>query len=509
LKSLKGGSAMESEQQEQVGDEFSPEQGPVDDRPRPEQGDLLFVEDELTVTGPEPQVVRILEKFSEGLTLKDRRQLGFDSELIECMAKHVPQLEDCAKVSAPWLMDLYRITDGRPARKWIRDVRNLDPCLFADLNYLIGYRHTVAGSGRTTKPGGGEVTPDRHTVAGSGGGEVGALRYTVAGSGGYLDPDVYTVAGSPYTVRGRQVDAPSFWSQWAFQRIGLVNGEERQAARAREGVEVAIFDTSPFRNPGTQLLEWIAADLSATNFELMVEPVSTPNPPPNPFAIPLPDLRDHGLAVAGLVHAVAPESNIHLFRVLDDQARGPLFGLVVAMRQFIEKMRHRQYEHSDGVINLSLGVHGPSGRGRNSVTLLEIMLAYAHCLGLVVVAAAGNDSWGKPSPLEAQIPAAYDYVVGAQASSVGGARACFSNKGDAGAPGCGVISLAYEPPPTVGYRYWTGTSFAAPLISGLAARLLDELPGQPSPAQVRQEIENRSKPSSDSTLPKGIISLGG
>jgi subtilisin family serine protease len=126
--------------------------------------------------------------------------------------------------------------------------------------------------------------------------------------------------------------------------------------------------------------------------------------------------------------------------------------------------------------------------------------------GILVAAAAGNDSWALPiSQLKpAQLPARDELVVGVQASNIGGGRACFSNRGDIAAPGCGLLSLAIPHPPKnpFGYVYWAGTSFAAALVSGLAALLSEVTPW--NPGALTSQMHGDATPSGDITLPGGI-----
>lgn len=131
------------------------------------------------------------------------------------------------------------------------------------------------------------------------------------------------------------------------------------------------------------------------------------------------------------------------------------------------------------VINLSLAGPDPS-----PVLLAALQYAVAH--GSVVVVAAGNagtEAAQYPAAYAAQVPG----VLTVTATDDQGALADLSSWGDAtsvAAPGIEVVGPWYQG----GYAYGSGTSLAAPLVSGVAAMLAAQNPGW-SPAQVGERVQ--------------------
>jgi PKD repeat protein len=102
--------------------------------------------------------------------------------------------------------------------------------------------------------------------------------------------------------------------------------------------------------------------------------------------------------------------------------------------------------------------------------------------GVTVVAAAGNFNNSI-----AQFPAGYEGVIAVGATTSGDARSSFSSFGtwvDVSAPGSLIWSLA----PNDGYQVKNGTSFAAPLVSALAALLKSNNPNL-SPSEIQSCIQ--------------------
>ncbi|HTE16859.1 MAG TPA: S8 family serine peptidase, partial [Armatimonadota bacterium] len=93
-----------------------------------------------------------------------------------------------------------------------------------------------------------------------------------------------------------------------------------------------------------------------------------------------------------------------------------------------------------------------------------------HKKGVLIVASAGNDDTDRK-----QYPAAFSFTVTVAALAPDNTKASFSNYGsgvDVCAPGVDVVSTFWDG----SYVQWSGTSFAAGIISGVAAVVASHAP---------------------------------
>jgi hypothetical protein len=161
------------------------------------------------------------------------------------------------------------------------------------------------------------------------------------------------------------------------------------------------------------------------------------------------------------------------------------------------------------------------------VVSLELLLELLEEQGYVIVAAAGNHTQEMP-----QAPASYSTVIGVEAWNSENQLACFSNRADVAAPGGGDpaqvrgqlcqldlnASCAGEPPCNLAltghvdgqtpseaqFGFWAGTSFATPLVSGLAVRIIETTANPLTPAEVRSVVDCTSSSAGQGT-PAEII----
>ncbi|UWZ44565.1 FG-GAP-like repeat-containing protein [Dactylosporangium matsuzakiense] len=139
-------------------------------------------------------------------------------------------------------------------------------------------------------------------------------------------------------------------------------------------------------------------------------------------------------------------------------------------------------DHGAKVINLSLG-------GPGDAQVLHDAVTYATNKGALLVVAAGND--GNST---VQYPAAYPEVLAVAATDGAGKVTDFSSYGDwvdVAAPGFGIVSTGV-PQGANEYFIGDGTSFAAPIVSGVAA-LMRTNNGALTPAQLIATIKGTAR----------------
>jgi hypothetical protein len=246
-------------------------------------------------------------------------------------------------------------------------------------------------------------------------------------------------------------------------------------------------------------------------------------------------MPDHGLFVAGIVNAIAPGADLHLVEALSPHCVGSLDSIVAALYHAFTVLRNPltplivncsatlgAWTATHEMGGLPAQLQGPLGIAFVNGGL-DGLCALLRFSAITIVAAAGNDSSVAVRRGPAY-PAAYNSVISVGALAPDPAPvvgtvyppANYTNMPNTntkdgfmvlgGTPAVGIMG-AYigdvlhpgyiNNPDTQGYRpngtgwaRWAGTSFAAPIISGLCARLATGIPLFGRPAGIEAALVN-------------------
>ncbi len=256
------------------------------------------------------------------------------------------------------------------------------------------------------------------------------------------------------------------------QRWGVSKIEAPQAWHIAKGGQptiVAILDTGI--DEGNQdLADKLAAEVNFTD-----SPTSD-------------DVYGHGTHMAGTIAAIAPECQLMNVKIADDAGK--------CQPSVVAKGIIWAADHGAGVINISLCM--------KSSPDLEEAVNYAWSLGVVIVAAAGNE--GKSTPV---YPAYYANCLAVAATDESDSLALLSGYGDwvdVAAPGVNI----YSELPHNQYGYKSGTSPAVAHVSGAAALVFSVAEDASGNGlindEVRQAIEDGCSPISAEGVGKGRVS---
>jgi serine protease len=291
----------------------------------------------------------------------------------------------------------------------------------------------------------------------------------------------------------RKISAPQAW-------------QEQQATGC--GIKVAVLDTGIDVGAGSDIHPDFGCAgkveiLPGTDF---IDGDDVPN-----------DQNGHGSHVAGIIGActnngtgvagVAPDSTILPIRVLDADGSGDAPGLAGGIRKAADSGAH--------VINMSLGflsAVAPLELVDPGFPEIDAAIEYARSKGVVVVAAAGNETF----PICA-VPAIAEDVICVGSSDTRDLNAWYGNfpvKHDADedfgpgvlAPGgSGTFGIAFceqtdeeiistylregDTCGEAGYQAIAGTSMASPHVAGVAALVYGRLNGERSAANGRAVID--------------------
>jgi len=306
-----------------------------------------------------------------------------------------------------------------------------------------------------------------------------------SGTVAYAEPD--------YRLRTSAVPGdPQFGQQWGLHNIGQevpagsgrygtsdadIDGVEAwDVQRVAPGVVVAVVDSGvDYRHPDLALNMWVnpgevagnGIDDDGNGWVDDVHGVDACDQDGDPD-----DDNGHGTHVAGIVGArgdngvgvtgVAWRTKIMALKFLCADGQG-FTSDAAAVIDYALAMKET-YGYTRMIVNASW-------QGSEDSSALSWALYRAEKAGVLIVAAAGDE--GRDTDVMPSYPSGHGYlnILSVGASDLDDAPAAFSNHGcgavDFYAPGIDILSTA----PRGGYRYQSGTSMSAPLVTGIAALL--------------------------------------
>lgn len=203
------------------------------------------------------------------------------------------------------------------------------------------------------------------------------------------------------------------------------------------------------------------------------------------------DMHYHGTHIAGIITETTTKNvKIMPIRALDENGNGYDSSIAKGIRYAVE--------HGADIINMSF-------EGKEYSKYLAGALNYAISKDVLVIAAAGN----KGADTAGYYPSSEEKVVVVSATDESDHVATFSNTGnsiDISAPGVGIISSV----PGGKYNRLSGTSMAAPFISGVAAMLKLDKPNRTMSeieSLLKSYVDDRGLNGWDSSFGEGIVNV--
>lgn len=266
-------------------------------------------------------------------------------------------------------------------------------------------------------------------------------------------------------------------SSWGVQRIGA--GVVQASGNLGQGIKIGVLDTG---------IRYDHPDLDAN----YAGGYDFANRDPDPY-----DDNGHGTAVAGIIAAekngfgivgVAPKARLYALKVLKSDGTGVSSDVIAALEWCVD--------HGIQVTNHSYAV--------NTLELVQTLTVLSDAFdqsaqrGVLHVAAAGNSGNVLGVGDNVVYPARYSSVIAVGATDRSNQRASFSSTG----PDVELAAPGVDVPTTVnwgnGYGGGSGTSLAAPHVTGTAALVLAAgIADANRNGRVNDEVEARLQQTAD------------
>jgi subtilisin family serine protease len=292
-----------------------------------------------------------------------------------------------------------------------------------------------------------------------------------------IDPDIEVFALGNVKIQGSKTQ-PAQIITWNIEQVGATSSWEISTG---DPVKVGVIDT------GIDLSHPDLKDNIKGGYNV-IYPWKSPN-----------DDNGHGTHVAGIIAAlnnsigvvgVGPKIDLYAIKVLNASGSGYLSDVIQGLGWAVE--------HGIQVVNMSLGTD-------QDVQSFHDAIKNAYNAGVTIVAAAGN-SGGAVS-----YPAAYSEVIAVSATDENNQIASWSSRGpevDLAAPGVDIYST-YKGST---YKTLSGTSMAAPHVTGAAALIIDKGKcGTCTPDEIRQRLQQTASdlgdPGTDNLYGAGLVNV--
>jgi subtilisin family serine protease len=242
-----------------------------------------------------------------------------------------------------------------------------------------------------------------------------------------------------------------------------------------EGIKIAIVDSGvETRHPDLAGLE-LAHDLVVQNDGMNLKVV------PGEGC----DVYGHGTAIASVIRTVAPQCTLGSFRVLNERLGGRHAQIREGVRQAIDA--------GYNILNCSFGCRGEV----NTIMQYKEWIDEAYLKGIHVVAACNNFDFTVP-----EWPGYFPSVITVNMARTTGLNFFYGRQNLVEFAAAGEdISVAWMG----GERKTvTGSSYAAPLVAGLVARLLSVYPDLP-PLEAKAILHRIASPLRSDVIASNVV----